>query len=496
MYREYLTRNTRTKVRNTVYEVDESLREEGYRIVVSADGRAEIFYRGERGKLYAERTLKSLTDRNGTLVAEVEDYPSFPLRGIIEGFYGTPYSWEKRADVIDFAAEHRMNAYFYAPKDDMYHRDLWREPYPAETLRKIGELKKRADEKLVDFYFCLSPGKDFRYDADEDYGLLMKKYAQVAEVGVKDFAVLFDDIAPKLSEHDAEKFSSVADAHCYLANFLRLALSRKHRLVFCPTDYSQNTDTEYRKTVRKHLEKDIQVIWTGYNTVAEAIPERDCIAVKESFGHDMVLWDNYPVNDFEPKRRIYLGAVCNRTRKIADYHVGVIANPSELWESSKFALCTMSEWMWNAENYDDGKAYRRAVKELLDASKESLFFVGLNRSSVMRVYPTLKERFEADDRVYLDAYYQKAERSVVYVRSICGDALREEWADLFEYVLSECDLYRALRSGKDVSALLARMKKLRYRTADQSILHEIARRGLGEDTAEAERRVYWNTEQS
>jgi hyaluronoglucosaminidase len=40
------------------------------------------------------------------------------LRGIVEGFYGTPWNFDIRADLIRFCGEYNLNAYIYAPKDD------------------------------------------------------------------------------------------------------------------------------------------------------------------------------------------------------------------------------------------------------------------------------------------------------------------------------------------------------------------------------------------
>ena len=42
------------------------------------------------------------------------------LRGIVEGFYGTPWTYEDRADLINFCGQQNLNAYIYAPKDDPF----------------------------------------------------------------------------------------------------------------------------------------------------------------------------------------------------------------------------------------------------------------------------------------------------------------------------------------------------------------------------------------
>ena len=64
---------------------------------------------------------------------DVADGPAFAIRGVIEGFYGTPWSDEQRLDMIDFLAAHRFNTFLYAPKDDPFLRDRWREPHAADA---------------------------------------------------------------------------------------------------------------------------------------------------------------------------------------------------------------------------------------------------------------------------------------------------------------------------------------------------------------------------
>ncbi len=79
----------------------------------------------KRGFFYASQTLKQLIDTKNKLlpIVEIIDFSSFKLRGIIEGFYGKPWSDENRIDIIRFCGKNKMNAYWYAPKDDPYHRE-------------------------------------------------------------------------------------------------------------------------------------------------------------------------------------------------------------------------------------------------------------------------------------------------------------------------------------------------------------------------------------
>src|SRR3954447_26337507 len=80
---------------------------------------------------------------------------SWAVAGIIEGFYGRPWTWDERADVMRFCHERGMRHYVYAPKDDPKHRVDWRSPYDSETLDGFARL---AAENTLQVGFGISPG--------------------------------------------------------------------------------------------------------------------------------------------------------------------------------------------------------------------------------------------------------------------------------------------------------------------------------------------------
>ncbi|MBQ3433458.1 MAG: beta-N-acetylglucosaminidase domain-containing protein, partial [Selenomonadaceae bacterium] len=115
-----------------------------------------------------------------------------PLRGVVEGFYGTPWTFEDRADILDFCRQNNLNSYIYAPKDDPYHRDKWRKPYPADKLNELRQLVALANKNRIRFIFAVSPGLDLNYKSDEDFRLLIRKLDTIYNIGVRDFAIFFD----------------------------------------------------------------------------------------------------------------------------------------------------------------------------------------------------------------------------------------------------------------------------------------------------------------
>src|SRR5215813_15105033 len=75
-----------------------------------------------------------------------------PLRGVVEGYYGRPWSGDARRTVIRFVAARGMNVFVYGPKNDPYHRDRWRDPYPADAnddFRETVAVARRAKVRFV-----------------------------------------------------------------------------------------------------------------------------------------------------------------------------------------------------------------------------------------------------------------------------------------------------------------------------------------------------------
>lgn len=134
---------------------------EGYVLAAGRDHqhRAQIVLDGvdADGTFYAAESLAQLMQRRSMPGVAIRDWPTMRYRGSIEGFYGTPWSQADRLDHLDYLGAHRMNTYEYAPKDDPYHREQWRDPYPADKLAQLGELVTRARQNKVDFTFALSP---------------------------------------------------------------------------------------------------------------------------------------------------------------------------------------------------------------------------------------------------------------------------------------------------------------------------------------------------
>ena len=123
-------------------------------------------------EFYAFATLEQIleqTDGNSIRQITFEDYSHTQYRGIVEGFYGHPYSVENRISLFEFCKRFKMNVFVYGPKSDPYHLGNWRDDYPTsltEQQRFFGmitqdDLKtmvQAAKACNVDFIWAAHPG--------------------------------------------------------------------------------------------------------------------------------------------------------------------------------------------------------------------------------------------------------------------------------------------------------------------------------------------------
>ncbi|MCX4537580.1 beta-N-acetylglucosaminidase domain-containing protein [Streptomyces sp. NBC_01669] len=353
---------------------------EGYALRVSGQASHQQIALGgtdATGQFYAVQTLRQLFQRQGddwqVAGAQASDYPSMPLRGTIEGFYGPPWTTAERLDHMDFLGDVKSNTYVYAPKDDPYHRDKWREPYPADKLAELSDLVGRARTNHVRFTFAVSPGASICYSDPADTKALTDKLRAMYDVGVRSFSIPLDDISYTRwnCAGDQEKFGSpgrgpAARAQVSLLNKVQrdfvAQLDGANPLQMVPTEYGDLTDTAYKETIRSTLDPAVQVMWTGTDVVPREITNAQASKAAELFGRKVFVWDNYPVNDFgRTAGRLLLAPYDKREPGLSDHLSGIVSNPMNQEAASKLAVFTMSDFSWNDRGYDRARSGRQAA---------------------------------------------------------------------------------------------------------------------------------------
>lgn len=294
---------------------------------------------------------------------------AFPA-GVVEGFYGPPWSHAARVDMIKFLGKNGFNTYIYAPKDDPYHREKWAEPYPRNLFDRIAQLVRASKRCGVNLCFAVSPGLSIRYSSEEDFAKLTLKFEQVAKLGVKWFGLFLDDIPMELEhEEDRAAFRSLGEAHAHIGNRLLKKLEdvvgNGARLILCPTQYVGTEPTDYHRALGEELSQDVNVMWTGRYVCTPEVNAEDADSFAAGIGRRPFLWDNYPVNDYVQQRKIFLGPVRGRSPDLLDHLSGFVSNPMNQAEASKLALITLREYLRNPRAYEPDRAWEKAVKETL-----------------------------------------------------------------------------------------------------------------------------------
>jgi len=336
------------------------------------------------GTYYAAQTLRQLVSGTTLAGVTVVDRPLMPLRGAIEGFYGSPWTHAERMDQLAFYGALKMNTYLYAPKDDPYHRERWRDPYPAQLLLQLGELVRQAADHHVRFTFALSPGVSICYSSAADRAALEAKLQAVYDLGVRSFSIPLDDISytrwnctADRTAYGAPSQASAARAQVDLLNRLqRTFLAQRagtYPLQMVPTEYGDVTETAYKRTVREQLDARVEVMWTGTDTVPPRITVQDASRAAAVWGGTVFLWDNYPVNDYgQAEGRLLLAPYTAREPGLHAQLSGLVLNPMNQAAASKVALFGGADFAWNDAGYDAERAWRAAAAHLSDGTPSTV----------------------------------------------------------------------------------------------------------------------------
>lgn len=365
------------------------LSDEKYFIYIS-EKKAIIEAATKRGVFRAVNTLAKLIKHNELSAGEIEDYPLFQTRGYIEGFYGPTWENGKRISVMQLMAAYGMNTYHYAPKDDLYHREKWREPYPEKELNELKKLFETAGENELDFSWSIGPGLTYRYTSDSDFEQLINKLKNVYSIGVRNFGLLLDDIPWDFQyKEDAAAYDSIVDAHIALINKVYttiIAFDSSITLTVCPTEYFGDESSYYISKLGQNIPSDVKLFWTGAEICSRIQTSREATEFLRSTAHRPLYWDNYPVNDAEMFQEMHLGPIRGRDKDLYKHCEGLISNVMEYAECSKLPLITVADYLWNPESYNPDESIKNAQYEILGDKAEIFSYIAdhLSVSCVQR----------------------------------------------------------------------------------------------------------------
>lgn len=380
--------------------------------LTATSGVAQILILGENtdAVFCGLASLEQILDQGTTDLpcVTIYDYADVKNRGIIEGYYGVPYSADVTKDLFRFMARYKMNTYMYGAKSDPYHSRYWGDPYPmtiTEDQQRIGyltqdmmrDITKVAHETKVNFIWAIHPGKAFANAEDPQVlDKIMEKFESMHQLGVRQFGVFVDDVGVpsdpaimKLCADNLTELQNRIDKHWNLAG--ANAADTVKPLHYVPQLYAhgwvnQERAREFYESLSTTPEK-VSVYITGRDVWS--VPNNGDLALVSSWlGRDLSWWWNYPCNDQDPTKLFVMDTYSNfrdethidNLSRIEKHLKGLntlIINPMQQGELSKVALFSVADYAWNNaafDNYDSweaaipavvGKKYAKAFKKLV-----------------------------------------------------------------------------------------------------------------------------------
>lgn len=378
-------------------------------VQLDASNNVLLLGRDDDAAFYSIATLEQvLTQSMGGKYTTVlfEDYANKQYRGMVEGFYGYPWSVEARLDWFEFAKKYKMNIFVYGPKGDPYHLGLWDEEYPTtvtEDERKRGvltqddirALTKESKKCNIDFVWVAHPAMQRRLDMSSNATVdqeitnrLMPKFDSLYELGVREFGIFMDDIT--IGEGLQQKYTQP-----YLIDQVQKRLYATYNtpeakeedkvkpLFYTPTWYTyglgyadmQNQCMEAFKQSNVH--EDVVICFTG-DAVCGPINNSSCENFATRTGRKPCIWWNYPVNDYSDAQ-LFTDRIDANFSVSTDTTecVGVLSNPMNQAEASRIAFFGVADFAWNTANFDSQQNWEDcfpylATEGIGDVSQEEL----------------------------------------------------------------------------------------------------------------------------
>ena len=147
-----------------------------------------------------------LDDGHGSMpCTTIYDYADIKSRGIVEGYYGYPYSVSVKKDLMRFMMRYKMNTYLYGAKSDPYHSEKWKDAYPISVTQTqetngwlsqsmLRDVTAESHATKINFIWAIHPGNQF-LGSNSVITDIMGKFSKMYDLGVRQFGVFVDDVS-------------------------------------------------------------------------------------------------------------------------------------------------------------------------------------------------------------------------------------------------------------------------------------------------------------
>ncbi len=435
--------------------------------LTAASGIAQILILGENtdAVFCGLASLEQMLDQGTTNLpcVTIYDYADVKNRGIIEGYYGVPYSAEVTKDLFRFMARYKMNTYMYGAKSDPYHSRYWGYPYPTVVTpdqQRIGyltqdmmrDITKVAHETKVNFIWAIHPGKAFANAEDPQVlDKIMSKFEGMHQLGVRQFGVFVDDVGvpsdPAIMRLCADNLTALQQRIDDKWNKKGVAADTVKPLHYVPQLYahgwvSQDRAREFYESLSSTPSK-INIYITGRDVWS--VPNNsDLTLVSSWLGRDLSWWWNYPCNDQDPTKlfvmdtysnfrdETHINNLASIEKKLISVNT-IIINPMQQGELSKIALFSVADYTWNSSAFNSRWSWEAAIPAV----------VGKERAEAFKKLAPYLRYYDNDALGYtIDNYYKSVKSGKANHKSLLNE-LRE--------VNEACQVIKAMKNSSNES---------------------------------------------
>ena len=323
----------------------------------------------------------------------IGDYADLQSRGLVEGYYGYPYSISVKKDLFRFMMRYKMNTYLYGAKSDPYHSQYWQDAYPTSitpdqkekgwlTQQMLREITEESAATKVNFIWAIHPGNSF-INSNTVVNDILGKFDKMYRLGVRQFAIFVDDVGlPQASQYqlNADRLTAVQRGLERKYNVAGAAPEDTVRPVhFVPQIYATSwVGAEAREgfyTALASTPKNVVIYTTGWGVWS--IPNsNDLNVVRQHLGRDVAWWWNYPCND-NSDGQIYTKDMYANFFEMPAVNsngtvpstltggIGIVSNPMQEGELSKIALFSVADYSWHTAGFDNTTSYEAAVRAVV-----------------------------------------------------------------------------------------------------------------------------------
>lgn len=369
--------------------------------ISSQNGTAQIIILGENtdAAFYGLASLEQILDHGTELkTITLYDYADQKNRGIVEGYYGYPYSMEVKKDLMHFMMRYKMNTYLYGAKSDPYHSQYWKEPYPTQLTEEqiengwlsqdgIKEIAATSQATKVNFIWAIHPGNDIIYSTTVVNDVL-SKFDKMYQLGIRQFAVFVDDVGIPSNENDlktnADNISNIQKGleGRYNQTGVQPADTVKplHFVpqIYCTAFASDQQRQQFFKALST-IPENISVYTTGWGVWS--VPNvSDLQRMQDEFGRPAAWWWNYPCND-NADGQIYpmdmysnfrdMPSVSDNATLPQDLNngLGIVCNPMQQGEVSKIPIFSVADFAWNNSAFNNLESWASSFPAIVGTEK-------------------------------------------------------------------------------------------------------------------------------